>query len=67
MNKKLTKFQLIRLLFGAAVSDIEIVFVFVMPIYLYGWKAGLLVGSGLTSLMHIVQILGRIEKAKEKA
>jgi hypothetical protein len=36
------------LLFGA-----ELLFILVVPIYLYGWLLGLLIHSGLSSLLHI--------------
>ena len=39
------------------VNAVEAAFIMVMPIYLYGWKVGLLVASGLTSLLHVVLIL----------
>ena len=35
----------------------ELLFVFIMPIHLWGWKIGLLIVSGLTSLLHIVLLL----------
>lgn len=52
--------KILRALIGSISTDVEILFVFCMPIYIYGWKIGLLVGSGLTSLLHIVQLLKKI-------
>jgi hypothetical protein len=36
---------------------IEVIFITVVPIYLYGWLRGILIASALTSLMHIVLLL----------
>jgi hypothetical protein len=35
----------------------EINYCIIVPIYLYGWLRGLLIGSALTSLLHIVWLL----------
>jgi hypothetical protein len=42
----------------------EVNFCMIMPIYLYGWKVGLLVASGLTSLLHIVMLLKKQQEGK---
>ncbi len=41
----------------ALLSITEVLYVMVMPINLYGWRVGLLVSSGLTSMLHIVSLL----------
>jgi len=35
----------------------EMIFILVVPIYLYGWLLGLLIHSGLSSLLHIAGLL----------
>jgi hypothetical protein len=40
-----------------AVWQIEGLFLLYMPIHLYGWKLGLLIYSGLSSLLHIAGLL----------
>lgn len=45
----------------ALITLVEVNFCMIMPIYLYGWKVGLLVASGLTSLLHIVMLLKKLE------
>ena len=42
----------------------ELIFVTVVPIHLYGWKLGLLVISGLTSLLHIVELLEKLQDSQ---
>jgi hypothetical protein len=42
------------------VWHVESLFITVMPIYLYGWKIGILIFSGLSSLLHICILLKAI-------
>ena len=39
------------------IQAVESLIIMVVPIYLWGWLIGLLVFSGLSSLLHIVWIL----------
>jgi len=39
------------------IRGFEILYVFIVPIYLYGWLLGVLIASALTSLLHIAQLL----------
>lgn len=39
---------------------IELAFYLLVPIDLWGWKIGIIVFSGLSSLLHIVQLLKKI-------
>ena len=57
MQKKAAKLQ--NTIF-MCYTTIEIIFILVVPIYLWGWLRGLLVASGLTSAMHIVLLLKRL-------
>jgi hypothetical protein len=53
MTKKITKEgHAMRNLLWAA----EGLFILVVPIYLYGWLLGLLIHSGLSSLLHIAAL-----------
>lgn len=54
MTKKISasSFLLRQLLWG-----LEAIFTLVVPIYLYGWLLGLLIHSGLSSLLHIAGLL----------
>jgi len=45
---------------------VELLFVIYMPIKLFGWRIGLLVASGLTSLLHICILLKAILKMLAK-
>lgn len=50
MTKNITKEgHALRML----VWTVEYLFILIVPIYLYGWLLGLLIHSGLSSLLHI--------------
>jgi hypothetical protein len=46
----------------AFIDLLEVIYITIAPIFLYGWLRGLLIGSALTSLMHIIRLLKKIEK-----
>lgn len=50
--------------FVAFISLIETIAVSIIPFFLYGFWRGILIGSALTSLLHIVFILKKLEEKK---